>query len=235
MSERIGGVPAAQRIAAATVVTLLMLAAGLFGFYAGRQQRPQPPTVRPAPIAHRTGRMQVRLSLGVLMPGMGVNTNDMPPPHVASPGGLVSSVAAIEPLLGTRSYPTPPYPTLTQFRRLQREAAALLAEYGVDVVPDSGPAGGSDATRRLSVTRDLYEVNGASFQRVRVRLEEYQYDPATRVLHQVERLPVEYEYLGARKNVDTWAWTHKAVLYSLQRFLDIYYGGQGPPTRHSKS
>lgn len=215
----------AQYRIAITVLVLLVPISGYLGLQAGRSQAHGrgdgiDNSVSKDNVSTPGNRdARVRLLLSVVAEPRGIDVHDLTQREGTSVGRGIGTPP--EELLGTRSFPSPPYPTRRQYQALKREAVALSSALGLQCDVQTHGAGPARTMPVISVSRDAFEVGSVAFLRVRVQLRGSPQAELPSTGEARSGSELVFEYLGARKNADNWAWTHKAVLFSLRRFLQI--------------
>ena len=227
-------------------LALLLLAAGLWFFSGASAKRRGEQTVKPRsalaearwtggpPDSVRQSASAIRLDLNLFSAARAVS----------SPRNVGSVPGRPEDYLGTKRFPAPPSPTRAQHDALKQAITARLNIAGLRVLldgPDArGASLGGEQVPVLVITRDLTQTNGVAFLLVRAQLQQTLYalpsgSEASGAAVSGTVAGNEAQYVGARPMpsrgaADTWRWTEKAVLNTVDQFLarrrfEARYGG----------
>lgn len=214
-------------------LALLLLAAGLWFFSGASAKRRGEQTVKP-----RSALAEARWTGG-------------PPDSVRQSASairldlnLFSAARAVSSPPRGKGFPAPPSPTRAQHDALKQAITARLNIAGLRVLldgPDArGASLGGEQVPVLVITRDLTQTNGVAFLLVRAQLQQTLYalpsgSEASGAAVSGTVAGNEAQYVGARPMpsrgaADTWRWTEKAVLNTVDQFLarrrfEARYGG----------
>lgn len=230
-----------QETLTGAALALLLLAAGLW-FFSGASGRRGGRTAEtrlalaaarwtggPPESARQKAGAAIRLDLNVLSPARRPDENDLSRRAHALPDGRPPSLPSRrDDYLRTRLLPRPTLPTRAQFSALKQAVIARLNTADIRVLGDEqgAPAAAmGEPASVLVITRDLSETDEDAFLLVRARLQQTLYAPPAGSPVSATTAGDEAQYLGVRRRggsggaADTWHWTEKAVLYTVDQFL----------------
>jgi len=232
------------KISARTVLVaacLLLILGGGYWAYSGYQQKQQADwlsvdasrkraAAMPKIIATPTpndnfGEVRIVLSLNVATLPIKPDEQDLNPKatYGSAGGGLPGGWT--ERLLDTEKYPSPPYPTKAQYRKLKGEVISRLNKARIRVAAEEGPdmPPGSNSLPILCVNRVLGVAHNASFLHLRI----YTIQPVSPAARSTSGAGLssifgaEFDYYGVREKADTWEWTNAATLYAINQVCEV--------------
>ena len=209
-----------------------VVATGLTCFYLGQklQKKPVVPFEQVIKIEH--GHVGVHLGWEILGGVAQVNKNDLLSGIGGGGGGSDESSVR---LLGTKYFPTPPYPTLSEYKSLKQEVVHLLSKSGIEDIPypknyKEDPTTGEkvnlevnepDTSPILLVVTRMISVGGGYSLMISVKWVETRFNQKTNTFEHAEPHNSS-EYTGARLKADTKDWVKDAILQCFKRFLSGY-------------